>query len=152
MMDNPIDGIKKRQEALKRDRLAGVGEVGIFWLYDNSVLQQSVPFTQGDDYGDYVNGKEDHYTFWRSFQRIYPSLQSMEYDEIPRGRVVYSKKDKTFYVYGSKKFMKDTKNKNRVMRDFGLSKKNTIFKSDLHYEMDSYTDLSSIVKRGMFDN
>lgn len=132
-MDNPIDHIKKRQEAIKRDRDAGIGEVGIFWFFKGEILQDSIPFTHGEEYGDFVNGKSDHCSFWRNIQRIDPAAAMYEYDQVPRGRVVYSKRDDKFIVYGSEQFVRNDIQRHIVVASFNLPLEKTVFRADEHY-------------------
>src|SRR5690606_16422031 len=100
------------QVAIKEEIEAGVSQVGIFWFLEgripqtgDEIIRESVPYTHGEDYGDFVNGWSAHVEFWAVVQRIFTT--DLEYDEVPRGRVVYSKRDGTFLVYGSKAFVAD---------------------------------------------
>jgi hypothetical protein len=53
-----------RNLAVQRSRLASVPEVGIFWLIDNKLVADSIPWRQADFHGGFYNGKNDHGTFW----------------------------------------------------------------------------------------
>ena len=132
-MQNQVDQIRKQKTSIKMGRYSGVGEVGIFWFFNGRVIHDSVPFTQGEEYGDFVNGRSDHCSFWRDIQRRVPALAMLEYDQVPRGRVVYRKKDATFLVYGSEQFIGSTVQKGLVADSFNLPLKKTVFKTDEHY-------------------
>jgi hypothetical protein len=125
--------IKARQKAIKQAVAAGVGEVGIFWLFRGEVLSDSIPWTLGEEYGDFVNGHSDHCKFWRSLRRHNPALVDYEYDQVPRGRVVYSKKDDKFFVYGSEDFVRDEEEKTLVVSEFHLPLGKMVFRADEHY-------------------
>ena len=47
-------------------------EVGIFWLIDNRLVADSIPWRQADLYGGFYSGRNDHATFWTTLQRIVP--------------------------------------------------------------------------------
>lgn len=132
-MENPIDRVREFTAAVKRDRTAKVGEVGIFWLFKGEVISDSIPYTLGEDYGDFKNGRSDHCTFWASIQRLSPEAARYEYDQVPRGRVVYSTRDDRFFVYGSETFVHHRRQKSLVLGEFNLPPVKTTFRVDEHY-------------------
>ena len=132
-MDNPIDHIRKRAEAMKCAIASGVGEVGIFWFFRGEIFQASVPHTHGENYGDFVNGIADHCTFWRSIQRLLPAAERYSYDQVPRGRVVYRKRDDVYLVYGSAHFVRNEGQRHAVLEAFHLLDAKAIFREDEHY-------------------
>lgn len=109
------------------------GRVGIFWIFKGALIQDTVPCSQGEEYGDFINGKSDHCTYWPGAQRRIPGTAQYEYDQVPRGRVVYRKKDGIFLVYGSEKFIQNEMQKGMVQAAFNLPKDKIIFKADEHY-------------------
>jgi hypothetical protein len=135
MSDDNIENIKQQQEGIKAARLAGIGEVGIFWIYDGMLIPESIPYTEGEDYGEFVNGKTNHYDFWRSVQRIVPKLRDFEYEQIPRGRVIFSRRDGKFHIYGSEQFVKNEAEKKMVLEAFSIAASEAVFRFDEHYSM-----------------
>lgn len=131
------ESIKQRTAALKRERERDVGEVGIYWFFQEKLLASSVPYTLGEDYGDFVNGPHDHVTNWpilqNSLRQVVPAIADYEYDKVPRGRVVYRKTDDMFIVYGSEKFVRDTRQIEVVLEGFKLIGKRFVVKPDEHY-------------------
>jgi hypothetical protein len=124
---------KSIDEVRKREASSGVGEVGIFWFFKGEILPSSVPCKLGEQYGDFINGKSDHCTHWNSIRRSAPGAAQYEYDQVPRGRVVYSKNDDRFLVYGSEEFIVDEWRKAVVISAFKLPPDRTTFKADEHY-------------------
>lgn len=124
---------KPNEKAIKREMSVAIGEVGIFWFFKGEILPSSVPYTLGEEYGDFINGKADHCTHWNVIRRSVPGAAQYEYDQVPRGRVVYSKKDARFFVYGSDDFVKDERRKAVVLSAFKLPPNRTTFKADEHY-------------------
>lgn len=135
-MDNPIDHVRQRQAAIKRERAAGVGEVGIFWFFQGDILPDSIPYTVGEEYGDFVNGRSDHCNYWRSIKKLLPAVGAYEYDEVPRGRVIYSKRDEMFHLYGSRAFLNNPRQRRVVLETFAIPEGRAAFRSDEHYELD----------------
>jgi len=132
--------LREWQAAIKEEIVRGVGQVGIFWILDghipqtgDDIIRESVPYTHGEEYGDFINGWSAHVDFWALVQRIFTT--NLEYDEVPRGRVVYSKRDDTFLVYGSKAFVADKAQRGRILEMFNLPEEKTVFRSDEHYEL-----------------
>jgi hypothetical protein len=109
------------------------GHVGIFWIYKKEVLADSVPWPEGESYGDHVNGLSDHYTYWPTLQRQQSELRRYEYEQVPRGRVVYNTKTATFTVLGSERFIRDEAQRAMVLEAFHLPPDQTRFKADEHY-------------------
>ena len=96
-----IEAAQARNLAVKCSRIASMPEVGIFWLIDNKLVANSIPWRQGDVYGGFYNGKNDHATFWATLQRIVPQWKGADYTDHPRGRVLYHSMNETFLVYSS---------------------------------------------------
>ncbi len=109
------------------------GHVGIFWIYKKQVLADSVPWAEGESYGENVNGLSDHYTHWATFQRQRPELRRYEYEQVPRGRVIYNKLKTTFTVLGSERFIRDEAQCAMVLEAFHLPPSQTRFRADEHY-------------------
>lgn len=109
------------------------GRVGIFWIYKGRVLADSVPAAKGEEYGEFVNGLSDHCNYWVTFQKQLPELRRYEYEQVPRGRVVYNTVADTFTVYGSARFVRDENQRTMIMESFQLPPDRTRFQPDEHY-------------------
>ena len=109
--------------------------MGIFWGYGARLLWSGVSVAKGLRYGDSVHGSIDHVEFWPALQRQYPALRTMEYEVIPRGRVVFHKKSGRYVVYMDKKLHR-TSVKRRIIRAFALPEDQTDFLTDPHYTTD----------------
>jgi hypothetical protein len=109
------------------------GRVGIFWLYRGEIIADCVPWPEGDEYGEFMNGLSDHCTYWSAVQRRVPALRSYEYEQVPRGRVIYNTGNKSFTVLGNKRLLRDEDQQTLVLKEFQLSRKNSRFLFDEHY-------------------
>ena len=113
-----------------------IPEVGIFWLDDSGTMfAESVSLRDADDYGDCRIFAGSHYDLWKKAVSAVPKWIGKEYEEVPRGRVVYKRDPKKpeFVVYMPKKAVKY---KSKVIGRFNLpSGYVRIDTSDEHYRM-----------------
>jgi len=85
-----------------------VAKIGIFWVIDGKKVDgYREPLECGEDYGDTIQPTFDHFSYWEKLILRYPKLKILEYDDIPRGRVVYNKKEKRFLILSSKEVLED---------------------------------------------
>jgi hypothetical protein len=96
-----IEAAQARNLAVGRSRLVSMPEVGLFWLIDNKLLADSIPWRQADLHGGFYSGKNDHAVFWRTLQRLLPQWQGKDYTDFPRGRVLFDSMEAVFLVYSS---------------------------------------------------
>jgi hypothetical protein len=111
-----------------------LGKIGIFWIVNNRVDGFKEPIDNGENYGDTVQPSVDHFTYWERFISRYPQLKIFEYDEVPRGRVIYDKKNKVFVILSSKRVL----NNKDLVRDVCLFYEidgNVELRWDEHYEI-----------------
>jgi len=125
------------EAAIERERAKGVGEVGIFWFYRGSIQPVSIPHTLGEAYGEFVNGHWDHVTYWPHVKRRlrvkHPEIMNYEYEQVPRGRVIYRESDGRFLIYGSRDFVTDEARKQQVLQAFRIPSEQAVFRADEHY-------------------
>ena len=68
-------------------------------------------------------------------RRNWPDAKDIEYDAIPRGRVIYNVAKRVYFSYGSESFVNDSKLKSMVVHEFRLPIKRTRHVSDDHYKL-----------------
>jgi hypothetical protein len=122
-----IEAAQARNLAVRRSRLASMPEVGLFWLIDNKLVADSIPWRQGDVYGGFYNGKNDHATFWATLQRLQPRWKGKEYTDFPPGRG-------GFLVYSSRGIVNSPDLRKMILAEFNLPLAATKFVADYHYE------------------
>ena len=99
-----------------------------------------------EKYGDCETHATGHYDLWQQWQALggralvasgFPkSILSTEYDEWPRGRVVYETPAKRFILYADRHLQRpDIVEALKTI--FGLSSADVAVKSDLHYRTSS---------------
>jgi hypothetical protein len=129
-----IEAAHARNLAVQRSRLASMPEVGIFWLIDNKLVADSIPWGQADVYGGFYGGKNDHAAFWTTLQRLLPQWHGKEYTDFPRGRVLFDSIEEVFLVYSSRGIINSPDLKKMILAEFNLPLAATKFVADYHYE------------------
>jgi len=121
---------------------ASAGQVGIFgWIGDRLLaagcsLEDAEP---ADDWLDYPGGHAEHWDRWRDAGAVwlrrndFPiEIVTSEYDDYPRGRIVYDKRRGLFLLYADRRLQ--TKERLlEMMSVFCLSAETVCVLSDLHY-------------------
>jgi hypothetical protein len=108
------------------------GKVGIFWVFKENVLADTWPLQEGEKFDDFINGRNDHVDFWPKLQIKHPELLNLEYQDVPRGRVIFKKTKRTFSIYLDKVLLKPSIKK-EIRRKFDLPVANSKFLTDAHY-------------------
>jgi len=122
-----LEEVKKLTEGHK-------GFIGIFWVVGGCEVdgyKETIP--DGIKYGDTIQPSRDHYEYWDEFTRDYPMFKRFEYDQIPRGRVVYFPKEEKFRIITSKEVARDRCLINAVRKFYRLIGKVEVI-TDEHYE------------------
>lgn len=110
-------------------------KIGIFWFFKGKLLKSETALDDGTEYADVVNGQFNHINYWPMLQRRNPELRLLEYQEVPRGRVLFFKKPKKFRVLMDK-VLHTPRNKQLLLKAFNLPKVKTVFGTDPHYTTD----------------
>lgn len=110
-------------------------KVGVFWGYDGKIIAGITPFKDAVDDGLFVNSSYSHVTFWKSVREKSIDLRIFEYDEIPRGRVLFSKERNVFFIYMDRVLFNENF-KRLILKEFELSESKVEFKRDAHYTTD----------------
>lgn len=123
-------------------------KIGIFWFYKNTVLGIAEDISQGcKGYNGLIDSNFDHVNVWETLEiKIqFPELKSMEYEQIPRGRLLYSTKQNKHIIYMDKTLFEPNV-KQKIAEFFDFNSKLSVWKKDPHYNTNQ-DELSSL-----FDN
>jgi hypothetical protein len=82
---------KSRPAALRPKKELKEPHVGILWLLNGKPLIDSTPLSEAETYGDYLTHPRSHLEVWTQFQRSRTVPADAEYEELPRGRVMYNR-------------------------------------------------------------
>jgi hypothetical protein len=115
---------------------ASIPSVGIFWIDSKGVMYaESVSLRDAEDYGEFKIFEKPHFDAWGIAVSRNPQWRGLEYDAVPRGRVVYRKGPSSgeFIVYLPKQIAKF---KAKVVDMFDLPAGHVRWDySDEHYRM-----------------
>lgn len=116
--------------------------VGIFWRVAEVLVIDRSTLDAAETYGDCITHAAGHYERWQEWQALgaarmaargYPGqIISTEYDEWPRGRIVYETLARRFVLYADKRLQKPDII-NALKAAFGLNDSEVIIRSDSHY-------------------
>lgn len=75
-------------------------KIGIFWYFQNQIIGIAHNFNQSDqDSLGLIDSPYTHVEYWEVLKQKIPELQSLEYDEISLGRVIYNSLSNKIVVY-----------------------------------------------------
>ncbi len=118
--------------------------IGIFWVYKSTIFGEKQKIDEGEmDTLGSVDSSFAHVSSWSklvAFQNVFPELKAKEYEEVPRGRVVFHRyegkhQQPVYIVYLDKKLMSDA-NKQVIAGFFELEGGKVKWRSDPHYTTD----------------
>lgn len=124
-----------------------VPNVGIFWRVPGDaglpiLLVDRVSLHAAEPYGECLTHPGGHFEVWSGWRALpaperrrrgIPSVVAQsEYEDHPRGRIVYSKPDHTFWLYADRR-LQSPKILAEIRRAFGLVAEACLVKSDAHY-------------------
>jgi hypothetical protein len=116
--------------------------VGIFWRVNDVLVVDRSTLVEAEPYGDCLTHAAGHYQRWQEWQALggagrraagLPNqIGSTEYDQWPRGRIVYESPLRRFTLYADRRLQKpDIIDALKVA--FGLIGREVIVRSDSHY-------------------
>jgi hypothetical protein len=104
--------------------------VGIFWLIDDRLVLDTSLISEAEPYGDCLTHGNSHIDFWTEQQGLGTVPHDIEYEEYPRGRVVYNKKTQRFALFADRCILKETPVVNQIMKAMHLPTKQTDVATD----------------------
>jgi len=121
-----------RRPAAGETEESGEPRVGIFWVLNSEPLIDSAPLSGAEPYGDHLTHPRGHAELWERSQGKGAASPDMEYDEPPRGRVMYNTKTRRFTLLADKCILKDNRVISKIMSQLHLPR-NTEMGTDSHY-------------------
>ncbi|MCJ2007957.1 hypothetical protein [Methylobacterium sp. J-092] len=116
--------------------------VGIFWRVAGALVVDRTPLSRAEPYGDCLTHGPGHYEQWEAWQRLgvrglreqgHPdAIRVSEYDEWPRGRVVYEVPSARFVLYADRR-LQQLATLTALRTAFGLDAATVIVRGDPHY-------------------
>jgi hypothetical protein len=124
---------------------AAAPSVGIFWLIETTAgttqwLSAGCSLEAAEPYGDFLSFPGGHYEVWERWRQrmdldaaLRALVRSFEYEDWPRGRIVYDRSKKRFTLCADAKLMKP-KITARIRARFALPVELTSVERDFHYQ------------------
>jgi len=116
--------------------------VGIFWRVQDVLVVERSSLQEAEHYGECLTHAGGHYERWQAWQargtrwllsrNIPAPIATTEYDDWPRGRVVYEMAPKRFVIYADRR-LQAAHIVDQLKQAFGLTSAEVIVKSDAHY-------------------
>ena len=126
--------------------------VGIFWVVqatedEAGLLAAGCPLDQAEAYGDCLTYGPGHYETWAHWRRsravgpaLYATVWFYEYEDWPRGRIVFDRSRDLFVLYADRKLLTPEMIA-RIQAQFLLPADRTEVKSDFHYQSKETPDV-----------
>jgi hypothetical protein len=122
---------------MKRHAPADVPRVGIFWLLNGKLIIDSMPLGEAEPYGDHLTHPRSHIDVWGQWRLGGKVPDESEYEEFPRGRVMYHTKTRRFALLADRCILRDEDLVSRIIAELHLPGETTDKKSDEHYRCSS---------------
>jgi hypothetical protein len=113
--------------------------IGIFWIYREKLISKSIVVSQAQcssiGVADTCFSHIDVWERERIYLPKYPTLIDTEYQEFPRGRVLFDGKYATFKIYAAYTIIKNKHSRQIIIDAFSLQPEKCIWKTDAHYRV-----------------
>lgn len=108
-------------------------KIGIFWYVEKQVIGIAHFFqhTAADSLG-LIDSQYTHIDYWQQLQQRMPQLQIWEYEDLPRGRVIYNCLSNKTMIYMDAKLFKQCI-AHQITDFFQLDFESVVWKKDPHY-------------------
>ena len=107
--------------------------VGIFWLFRDEIIIDSTPLSKAELYGTALTHPTGHIDYWTRLQHTGAVPAEVEYEEPPRGRVVFDKREQCFHLLADKCILSRRKVVKKIMDAMHLPPGKTSEGRDEHY-------------------
>jgi hypothetical protein len=127
------------------DFVAEHPSVGIFWVVgiapgETRLLAAGCPLEAAEPYGDFLTFPDGHYETWGRWRRTKDSdaalralVRTFEYEDWPRGRIVFDRARERFVLYADRKLIQ-TNAIARIEKRFAISAEQVTVETDFHYQ------------------
>ena len=114
--------------------------VGIFWAIQErgssaTLLDHRCSLKEAEPYGTMLTCPHGHYEVWEQWHKAggRAAIAAFEYEEWPRGRIVYDRENERFILYADAQILRDAALIAAIHERFGLPMERTDAKRDSHY-------------------
>lgn len=107
--------------------------VGIFWVVRGSLLMDSTPLSEAEPHGDHLTHPRSHSDVWEQWRLGGRVPGESEYEEFPRGRVMFNTKTQRFTLLADRCILKNKSVVKKIMSAMNLPSRTTDKGTDEHY-------------------
>jgi hypothetical protein len=115
--------------------------VGIFWAIQDQgsaarIVDHRCSLKEAEPYGTMLTCPHGHYEVWEQWRKAggRAAIAASEYEEWPRGRIVYDREGERFILYADAQILRDPALITAIHQKFGLPMERTDPKRDNHYQ------------------
>jgi hypothetical protein len=108
-------------------------KVGIFWLVKGRLVFDTTSLADAESYGYCKGHAQGHIDSWKQLQNAGMVSNGAEYEEFPRGRVVYNVKREKFTLLADRCILKKASLLKKIMNELELPVGKTECDTDPHY-------------------
>jgi hypothetical protein len=119
------------RSSVRDDENMNCPRVGIFWLVAGRLVVDGTPVNRAEDYASCKTHGRSHDEHWQHLTRA-GAIAEGDYEEHPRGRIVYETKADQFTIYADKCIIKKKSVVREIMREMNLPA-GTKVSTDPHY-------------------
>ncbi len=125
--------------------------IGIFWMISAAggprLLAASCTLDKAEPGGDFLNFGPGHYEIWQGWRQsreldaaARAVVRAHEYEDWPRGRIVFDRTKNRFILYCDRKLMRP-ETIEQIQKRFRLPLERTDVEADFHYQSRETPDL-----------
>jgi hypothetical protein len=119
--------------------------VGIFFVVETApgeaqLLAAGCSLEAAEPYGDFLTFPDGHYEVWSGWRNARDSssalrvvVRTYEYEDWPRGRIVFDRSKGHFILYADRKLMRPATIA-RIQKRFSIPAEQTMVETDFHYQ------------------
>jgi hypothetical protein len=107
--------------------------VGIFWWFRGKLIFDASPLNRAEKYGDCLTHSRSHIDYWTGLQQRHEVPREIEYEEPPRGRVMWNTVSKRSLILADRCILRNQAVLKRIMRTMRLPTWDTDTGRDGHY-------------------
>ena len=116
----------------KNNDIGSEPSVGIFWFFQRMLIIDTTPVSKAEPFGDHLGHSISHIDYWAELQRKRVVPPEVEYEEFPRGRVGYDKREERYWLRADRCILKKKALVSRIMKVMNLPA-DTKIETDPHY-------------------
>lgn len=111
------------------------GGIGIFWIYQSQIYLKTIEANRVKPINGFIDSDFAHYQVWDEISSQNKDFYLYEYEDIPRGRVVYDVENTQYIVYANNDIINSDEAKALIINGFNLKVDSILFKYDEHYKI-----------------